>query len=259
MTESIDWMGRAVESETAYSVARGGVATHYGNFIHIMNAAVPVGGDYNRAVAVRVSSLEEFSDVVAQVRAIHNELGLQEPDSYDTYPALGGDGEWVDRLGEIGHTGWRDYFLSMEVTERKLPRRYVWRPVDEEEYLAWRRGQRQSEGWFDQVEWDLQLASERRFLRVYAPFWLLEEGRRVAWVHCANLGGYFRLFDVEVDRALHGQGYGRALLLAVEAEASAQGVSHILIRCSERLRGFYRACGFTERCSGTVIRLRADT
>jgi len=41
----------------------------------------------------------------------------------------------------------------------------------------------------------------------------------------------------------------------VKLEARAQGASHILIRCVERLRPFYEDSGFVECGRGSVIRL----
>jgi GNAT superfamily N-acetyltransferase len=256
--QGINWIERAVVSEVAYSVARGGTATAHKGFIHIMNTSVPMGGDYNRAVGVRACSLDEFAAVAAAVGAIHDDNRLAAPDSYDTYPSDEGDGDWVDHVDEIGHQAWPDFFFNLSVKDRSLPSGFEWRPVSAGGYLAWRMTQRKHECWFDQDEWDLQLPSERAFIEIYRPFWLLENGCLVAWVHCANLGGYFRLFDVEVAEAQRGRGYGKLLLQAVEAEASRQGVSHILIRCAERLRGFYEACGFEECCRGSVIRLRRE-
>lgn len=255
--QSIDWMARAVESEVAYSEARGGTATAYDDFIHIHNSHVPWGGDYNRAVGVRVSSLEEFADVIRQVERIHEERNLERPDSYDTYPSLEGDGEWIDGLGDIEHRSWTDVFFKLEVGTVRLPDGFEWRPVGEDEYLQWRRAMQQKEGWYDAEAWELGLPLERQFIQTYRPYWLFENGHRVAWVHCANLGSHFRLFDVEVDKPLHGRGYGKILLQAVAAEAGAQRVAHILIRCVERLRGFYESCGFDECGKGTVVRLRS--
>ncbi len=252
----IDWMARAVESEVAYSEARGGTATAYDDFIHIHNPHVTWGGDYNRAVGVRAASLDEFAGIVQRVERLHEEKGLPRPDSYDTYPSIEGDGGWIERLDEIGHQSWTDVFFKLEVAAVKLPDAFEWRPVEEDDYLEWRRAMQEEENWFDAEAWELGLPVERQFVQVYKPYWLFENGRLVAWVHCANLGSHFRLFDVEVDRPLQGRGYGGILLQAVSAEANAQAVPHILIRCIERLRGFYETYGFEECGRGTVVRLR---
>lgn len=183
---------------------------------------------------------------------------MQRPDSYDTYPSVEGDGDWIDRLDEIGHRGRPDVFLRLEVAAVQLPDTFEWRPVGEDDYLEWRHSMQEKEGWFDADAWELGLPLERKFIEVYKPYWLFEKGELVAWVHCANLGSYFRQFDVEVDVQFQGRGYGRILLQAVSVEAGAQGIPHVLIRCGERLRGFYEACGFEECAKGSIIRLRKD-
>lgn len=254
----IDWSARAVESEVAYSVARGGVATEHEGFIHVHNPHVPWCGDYNRALGVHASSLDEFAGIARRVERIHESNGVPRPDSYDTYPSVGGDGDWIDRLDEIGHRSWTEVYFKLEVVPTELPDTFEWRPVGEDDYLEWRRAMQEKGGWFDAEAWELGLPLEQKFIEVYRPYWLFEKDELVAWVHCANLGDYFRQFDVEVDASLQGRGYGRILLQAVSAEAGAQGVSHVLIRCGERLRGFYEACGFQECAKGSIIRLRGD-
>ena len=255
--QRIDWMARAVESEVAYSVARGGVATDHGDFMYVHNPHVPWVGDYTRAIGVKVSDSESFANVVKRVEELNRERQLPRPDCYDTYPSSDGDA-WISSFDSSEYRPMPRVFFRLDVANTGLPPGFTWRPVEEDEFLAWRHNQMQAQDWFDAAEWELGLPLERQFLQVYKPYWLFENGQLVAWVHCANLGSHFRLFDVEVDTPLLGRGYGRILLQAVSAEASAQGVPHILIRCVERLRGFYETCGFEECGKGTVIRLRED-
>jgi GNAT superfamily N-acetyltransferase len=257
MTAGIDWMARAVESEVAYSVAKGGVATDHGDFIYVHNPLVPWLGDYTRAVGVRAADRAAFLETARRVEDLNRERKLARADCYDTYPTVEGD-DWLDDFGDTEYRVSPKVFLRLEVCARSLPRRFTWRQLEEDEYLCWRHEQTKSFDWFDEDEWQRGLPTERSFIRVYRPFWLLEDGELVAWVHCANLGGYFRLFDVEVDEPRRGRGYGRHLLTAVAAEAASQGVPHVLIRCTERLRGYYETCGFAECCRSTVIRLRRE-
>ena len=255
--ESIDWMARAVESEVAYSEARGGTATTYDDFIHIHNPHVTWGGDYNRAIGVKADDPESFASVVKRVEELNRERQLPRPDCYDTYPSREGDA-WIHGFDSAEYRLTPKVFFRLDVAAAGLPPGFTWRPVGEDDYFEWRRASQEKESWFDAEAWELDLPLERQFVRVYKPYWLFENERLVAWVHCANLGSYFRLYDVEVDESLQGRGYGRTLLQAVSAEAGSQSVSHILIRCSERLRGFYETCGFEECGKGTVIQLRKD-
>jgi len=252
---AIDWLARGVESEVSYSVARGGTPTEHPNFIHVSNPAVRLCGDYNRVVGMRVDDLESFAEVVRQVEEIHREKGLERPDSYDPYPSVAGDGAWLERLSEIGHSFWTDVFFRTETVADELPRGFEWTPMGEDEYIDWYEARARSGGYSDDEAHRMTFPFERGFIRVDRPYWLLKDGERVAWVHCANLGEYFRLFDVETDEAQRRRGYGRVLLQAVKLEARSQGVPHILIRCGERLRPFYEGCGFVECGKGSVIRL----
>ncbi len=64
---TIDWRARAVASEVAYSVARGGAATEHERYVHVHNETVPWGGDYNRAVGVTAGSSEELEEIIRAV------------------------------------------------------------------------------------------------------------------------------------------------------------------------------------------------
>ena len=65
----INWPQRALRSEITFSKALGGKPIAYPNFIHLHNEAVPWGGDFNRAVGVRIADLQGDEDVEKLTRA----------------------------------------------------------------------------------------------------------------------------------------------------------------------------------------------
>ena len=71
-----NWPEIALHSEIAYSKALGSVPTAYPDFVHLHNETVPWGGDFNCAVGVRLTDPFSFDRVVAQVKRIHREKGL---------------------------------------------------------------------------------------------------------------------------------------------------------------------------------------
>jgi len=142
------------------------------------------------------------------------------------------------------------------------------RPLRDEEYDAWRRAV--TEGYADEIEtlgdtphdaartkaeadmstilpqglatpghwvFALEVAGER-----VGRLWLAErtmDGRRVIFV-----------YEVEVEEAHRGAGYGRAAMLLAEAEARARGIGRIELNVfggNAVARGLYRSLGYVER------------
>jgi GNAT superfamily N-acetyltransferase len=250
----IDWAARAVESEIAYSVARGGVATSYGAFVHIRNLRVPLGGDFNRAAGVIASSLDEFGSVTEQVEDMHQDAGLPPPDRFDLHPSVPTDSAWIEELGRMGYRSSVVHFLRGAATADALPSSFEWLPISAEVYLSGWTSDTSATGYDAEGVPPERSASERGFIRVFRPFGLSRSGVRVASVHCAVLRGYARLFDVYVEPECRGEGIGRLLMQAVRREAARSGAKQLLLCCGPRVRPFYEACGFVECARGVVVR-----
>ena len=252
--QAIDWCAEAVKSEVAYSVARGGVAAEHGTFIHILNRSVPWGGDYNRAVGVRSADADEFEEIVRTVERIHEEHDLDPPDHFDMWPDVDAPLPFARDLPEGRYRVLFDLFMVKEASPGKLPPGFTWRSVTPDEFVPWWHDRQRRKHYYDPDMCALDLPLERRFAQTFVPFFLERNGEVVAWVHCGDLGGYLKLFGVEVEERERGQGLGRLLLQAVEAEALRRGVPRVLIRCVQRLRPFYRSCGYEECCRGAMVR-----
>jgi ribosomal protein S18 acetylase RimI-like enzyme len=87
----------------------------------------------------------------------------------------------------------------------------------------------------------------------HAIFVVEAEGERVGllWLAERELGGrqvYF-VYDVEIDAAHRGKGYGRGAMLLAEEEARSRGLSRIELNVfggNDVARGLYRSLGYVE-------------
>ncbi|MGE5674962.1 MAG: GNAT family N-acetyltransferase [Mycobacterium leprae] len=249
----MDWESRAVESEIAFSQALGGQPVEYPDFIHMCNPYVPWNGDFNRAVGVKLTDLGSFDELVSEVERIHRAKGLDRPNRYDLYPPGLDPGLWQGPLRAQGYHLETAIFFSAPALAESLPEEFTLTIPAEEEYLAWFRALVQARGyytaeWFEQVR-PLQLG----FTKLFRPYWLFRSGELVAWVYCAHLGEYTRLFEVEVDESCRGQGLGTLLLHAVRAESGRLGAGAVLLQTGEELRGFYERAGFRECSRSSII------
>jgi ribosomal protein S18 acetylase RimI-like enzyme len=60
----------------------------------------------------------------------------------------------------------------------------------------------------------------------------------------------FFVYDIHIDEGQRGRGYGRAAMVAAEAEAARRGVARIALNVfggNERARSLYRSLGYVER------------
>lgn len=251
----IDWAERALQSEVAFSEALGGQATEYNNFIHIHNESVSWGGDFNRAVGLRISDSKSFYQVVQRVEAIHTEMGLDRPDRYDILPPALDKDVLAKLLARRGYTLRTVIFFCAPILVEELSSDYSMYTPDDDEYLDWYHSQESmkeyyEEAWFQKIK-PLRL----KFIQQFKPYWLMKDRLRVAWVYCAHLGTFNRLFDVGVEKTYQGYGLGKLLLEAIRIEAGRQGSEYVLLQSSEWTRAFYEKSGFTECSKNSVIRL----
>jgi ribosomal protein S18 acetylase RimI-like enzyme len=60
----------------------------------------------------------------------------------------------------------------------------------------------------------------------------------------------FFVYDIRIDEGLRGRGYGRAAMIAAEAEATRRGIDRIALNVfggNEHARSLYRSLGYVER------------
>jgi ribosomal protein S18 acetylase RimI-like enzyme len=139
----------------------------------------------------------------------------------------------------------------------------VLRPLREDEYAAWGAAH-QSEYERGLVEF-AGLAPEAARTKADHDFpavlpdglatadtwiWAVEEdGRRVGTVFLGLRGGGAWLYDITIDGAERGRGYGRAAMLALEDEVRALGHESVGLNVwagNEVARGLYRSLGYAE-------------
>ncbi len=80
--------------------------------------------------------------------------------------------------------------------------------------------------------------------------WAAEaEGRRVGTIFLGVRGGEAWLYDITIDEAERGRGYGRGAMLALEDEVRALGYDRLTLNVwggNEVARGLYRTLGYAE-------------
>lgn len=80
--------------------------------------------------------------------------------------------------------------------------------------------------------------------------WVAEaEGRRVGTIFLGVRGGEAWLFDITIDEAERGRGFGRAAMLALEDEARALGFDRLALNVwggNQVARGLYGSLGYVE-------------
>jgi GNAT superfamily N-acetyltransferase len=251
----INWAEVALRSEVEYSKALGSVATAYADYVHLHNAALPWGGDFNCAVGVQITDYASFDRIVARVERIHEEKGLERPDRYDVHPPPLDEVTWGDHLAEKGYRLGRSVWFCAATREASLPAGVELYTPCEEAYIAWYHERQRTQAWYDEGAWQRLRPLQVGFARVFVPYWLLRDGARVGWVYCGYLGDYGSLFDVWIEPAYRGQGLGRVLMNAIRIKGRRRGIQYLLLRTSESRRGFYEKCGFEECLQSSTIRL----
>jgi ribosomal protein S18 acetylase RimI-like enzyme len=250
----VDWSRRALESEIALSEAYGGIATRHAGFVHVRSQLVPWAGDFNRALDVRLTDLRSLDAVVEQVEGIHRRLGLDAPDRLDVAPPPLAAANWSDELARRGFRMETAIFFRAETETAQPAPGLVLRSPGPDEYFEWFADLARARGYYDDEWFGLVRPAQERFVRVFRPCWLEEHGELVAWTYRAALGGYARLFEVEVANQARGRGIGRLLLNAVRSECASIGREHVLLQSGERLRGFYKGSGFAECARNSILR-----
>ncbi|MDI6738962.1 MAG: GNAT family N-acetyltransferase [Candidatus Edwardsbacteria bacterium] len=249
-----NWDEIALQSEIAYSRARGGAAFRHESFTHIYNRHVPWGGDYNRSVDCVVTGHDSFAKIENEVRKIHAEKGLEKPDRFDLKRPVLKAQDWSAFLKDRGYRCHDVIFFAAPARHDNETGEYHLYSPTGNEYLEWHEGRLRRTDYFDEQWFREIMPLEKFFIKTFQPHWLMKDNGIAAWVHCAHLGECARLFEVEVDEKQRGRGVGKLLLNAIRGEAERAGSSHILLAATEKLRPFYEKAGFTECSRNTVIR-----
>jgi ribosomal protein S18 acetylase RimI-like enzyme len=138
------------------------------------------------------------------------------------------------------------------------------RPLREDEYGAWATAHMRgyAEGMMDFAGLSREQAEGKAVRDVAAvlphgvategvQLWVVEDenGESVGSVFLGVRDGGAWLYDITVDEAVRGQGFGRATMLALEAEVKALGFSEIGLNVwggNEVARSLYRSLGYAE-------------
>jgi ribosomal protein S18 acetylase RimI-like enzyme len=143
------------------------------------------------------------------------------------------------------------------------------RPIRDDELLDWLRNARVEHardmvadagvdpvGARSKVDRDLDaLFPEGKISEGHAVFVVEAGGERVGYLWAGERPdpvGRATLFvyDIHIDEAQRGRGYGRAAMIAAEAEAARRGIDRIALNVfggNERARSLYRSLGYIER------------
>jgi GNAT superfamily N-acetyltransferase len=254
--DPINWDNIALSSEIEYSKALKSEAIEYPGFIHLFNPFVPWSGDFNRAVGIKLTDLQTFENLTSQIINIHRQKSLEIPNRFDIYPPVLRENIWGDYLKKNGYRLSTAFFFYAPPVEYSLLPGFNLVTPSQNEYIDWFCRLVQSRGYFEE-EWFQKLKPlQLNFSNIFKPYWLLKGGNLVAWVYCANLGSYARLFEVEVCENHRGQGIGQILLQAIKAEGKKMGVQFILLQSEENLRRFYEGAGFQECAKNSIIWLK---
>lgn len=251
----MNWDERALYSEIEFSKALKSQPIEYPNFIHMYNHLVSWCGDFNRALGVRIPTLQSFDEIIARVEQIHQEKKLDKPDRYDISPPVLDEGRWKDYLLKKGYRLQTAIFFHAPTVKIELPASFSLHSPSYTEYFDWYTGIAKSQGYYNDDWFEQHLPLKANFIQLFKPYWLLKDKEQIGWVYSANLGEYTRLFEVEIHQHFQGQGMGRLLLQAIIAEGYSQGAKFVLLQANEQLRRFYKKSGFKECSKNSIIRL----
>ncbi len=254
----ITWESKALQSEIVYSWALESVPTFYPDFIHLYNSSVPWGGDFNRAVGVRLADFQSFERRVEQVESLHRDRGLERPDRYDILPPALDAEAWESYLAGKGYRLETAIFFCAPILDGQPATGFSLVRPTEREYLDWFRRLTKARGYYEEAWFQSLRPLQLNFVKTFKPYWLLKDKALAGWVYCAGLGDYARLFEVEVAPEFRGQGAGLALLEAIRQEAGRGGAEEVLLQADETLRGFYEKAGFRECARSSIIRLKTE-
>ena len=145
-----------------------------------------------------------------------------------------------------------------------MPREVALRPLRDDEYAAWDAQHRReyarglvehagltSEEAEAKVARDIPAVLPEGLATPDVHVWAAEaDGRRVGTVFFGLRGNEAWLYEITIDEGERGRGYGRAAMLALEAEVRALGHDRLALNVwggNEVARGLYRSLGYAEQ------------
>ena len=148
----------------------------------------------------------------------------------------------------------------------------TFRPMREDEFDGWSENHARgyAEGMTDFADLSREDAEAKATRDVAAVFprglategirlWVVEaEGRSIGTVFLGVRDGGAWLYDITIDEAERGRGYGRAAMLALEDEVRRLGYDALSLNVwggNEVARNLYRSLGFAEVSVGMKKRL----
>ena len=147
------------------------------------------------------------------------------------------------------------------------------RPLREDEYAAWATahtlGYAEGMTAFGAISREHAEAKAARDVAAVLPhgvstegahLWVVEDerGKPVGSVFLGVRDGRAWLYDITIEEAARGRGFGRATMLALEAEVEALGFAEISLNVwggNEVARSLYRSLGYAEVSVGMKKRL----
>ena len=138
------------------------------------------------------------------------------------------------------------------------------RPLREDEYAAWDEAHRAEyerglvdfagltpEAARSKVDHDVPAVLPEGLATEGARIWAVEEdGRKVGTVFVGVRGGDCWLYDITIEAAERGRGYGRAAMVALEDEVRALGHEGVTLNVwggNAVARGLYTSLGYVEQ------------
>jgi GNAT superfamily N-acetyltransferase len=246
-----DWAKLSIESEVELTKAYGGIPERHDSFIHVRNPFVPWSGDFNRAINVTANSISGMEIVLNQIKDIHRNNKLDLPNRYDIGSGMKIDITWVDHFSKKRLVFSDAIFMQAESqdisTEAKLYRPSI------AEYFDWYHSRLKNRDYY-QEEWYSKLKPlQTSFINVFKPYWFKLGSDMIGSVYIAELDGYARLFDVEIDETFRGKGFGKQMMMAIRRVVNNLRLKYVLLETSGDLSDFYTKCDFIECVRSKIL------
>ena len=253
--KKIDWASKALQSEIEYFKALGGKAIEYHDFIHIYNKLVPLNGDYNLAINIKISDYNSLNKIIDKIEFLHQEKKLDIPNNFYISPPILNNKKWKGYLEKLGYEFCDVYYFRANSENLDTPSEYKFYSPTDNEYFQWFTKTRKSEDWYDEDTFQMTLPSQVRFYKIFKPYWFYKNNNMIGWIYCADLGEDSRLFDVFIKEEYRRQGMGTIMLKLIRTLAYNNGSSVVLtsVHAIKRLRKFYESAGFVECSSNSLI------
>ncbi|MDO9026932.1 MAG: GNAT family N-acetyltransferase, partial [bacterium] len=225
-----DWGQLSVDSEINLSKAYGGIPEKHDHYIHITNPFVPWNGDFNRAVNVSPDSVDGLDVIIREVRDIHRNKKLDPPNRYDLGPEIKIDNALESSFVAKNMKFSEAVFMQAQSQDNSSGDS-LYAPSSDE-YFNWYRTKMGGRDYFTDEYYSLLKPLQSAFIKVFKPYWFYVADEIVGSVYIADLGGYARLFEVEIEEKHQGRGLGLKMMGAVRHKVKLLGLKYILLETS---------------------------